>query len=149
MVSGRITARTLIAVGRRKSARSAPSIFSAIFVCELPLAVRPKHGFDIVGRAASFITRRSVADFEISDIAIGPIDQVMCEALCWEPCTLAWRKCDFTLVRHQRTFSLPFPLQQTRPRQNNVGGAVGCSPTSQHVVEPLVALDIRPASNVN
>src|SRR4029077_17729196 len=50
MVSGRITARTLIAVGRRKSARSAPSIFSAIFVCELPLAVRPKHGFDSVGR---------------------------------------------------------------------------------------------------
>jgi hypothetical protein len=74
----------------------------AVFVNELPLAFY-EQGLEVVIGIASFVARRSVADFEIHHLFSCFVDQAMsvaCASL--ETCAHSWRELGSTFVSVQR-----------------------------------------------
>ncbi len=73
-----------------------------------PLAI-DEVGFEIVVRIGSFIARRSITDFEINDVLLRSVRQLMrVTRASFEASTHSWRQLRFPLVGYERRSSLQY-----------------------------------------
>ena len=70
------------------------------------MAVRAQRSLEVIARVSAFITRGAVANFQVDNIPVGSIHQLMGNALRRKSSAHTGRKRDFVDVRDESWFPL-------------------------------------------
>src|SRR5215470_15061732 len=89
----------------RRRCRSGNSIGTTILMSELPFAVHTQHGLEVIVRVADHVAVRAVTYLKVDHVFLGPVDQLMRNALRRKTGTHSGGEDDFPNVGYERWFA--------------------------------------------
>jgi len=81
------------------------SITRAVLMQEDPLPIGAKSSLEIVVGIEDFISLAAIANLEVEDLALGPVDEVVCPTGRWKSGAHAGAKQCLAFIRHEGRFA--------------------------------------------